>query len=190
QYVRLIERYAGTLNLTAITGGEDLADELVLEALRLLDLGEFSHGASVADLGSGNGSPVVPLAACCPGARFSAIESRQRRAAFIATVKAALDLENLDVLGYRVEQVAGRQPHAFDCAMSRAFARPPEMIQQALALLKPEGELRGFAGADTSELELAVAAWGLRDLRVIGYDHEAGRRHVWRARLPGAGLHL
>lgn len=182
-YVELIERYAPTLNLTGICGRQRLADELVLEALKLLELGEFPHGAAVADLGSGNGSPVVPLAACCPAVRFSAVEVRRRRAAFIATAKAVLDLENLEVHPYRAEELARRFPGAFDAVTARAFARPPQLLELALPLLKPGGEVRGFAGGDIAELELSIAERGLHGLRIIGYDHAAGRRHIWQALL-------
>lgn len=183
-YISLVEQYAGTLNLTGISGPVRLADELALEALRLLQFGTFAEDTRVADLGSGNGSPVVPLAICCPSVQFTAIEARQRRAAFLSTVKATLGLANLDVEACRAEEVARMYPHGFAAVTSRAFARPDAMFAMAGELLAPGGEVRGFASADVKAVERAVARANFRDFEAIGYKADSGQRHIWRASLP------
>jgi 16S rRNA (guanine(527)-N(7))-methyltransferase RsmG len=183
KYIALVEQYAGTLNLTGISGTKQLADELALEALKLLELGEILPGSRVADLGSGNGSPVIPLAICCPAVFFTAIEARQRRAAFLLTVKAALGLDNLGVESSRAEEVAGDLPHAFAIVTSRAFAKPEAMFAISGELLSAGGEVRGFAGADLRPVEQAIARSNFREFRAVGYQADSGGRHVWRARL-------
>jgi 16S rRNA (guanine527-N7)-methyltransferase len=181
RYVELVEQYSGTLNLTGVIGGRRLADELALEALQLLQFGAFSPGTRVADLGSGNGSPVVPLAVCCPQARFTAIESRQRRAAFLSTVKAALQLDSLTVEPRRVEDVIADAAGSFDAVTSRAFAQAAMMFHYAGQLLGRGGEVRGFSGVDIAGVERAAVKAGFQGFESTGYDAGLGQRHVWRA---------
>jgi 16S rRNA (guanine527-N7)-methyltransferase len=137
----------------------------------------------VAD-GSGNGSPVVPLAVCCPTVSFTAIEARRRRAAFIATVEAALGLRNLVLKACRVEEVILQQPASFNVVLSRAFARPPLMLGLARQMLTPTGEVRGFSGADVAEAAQAADMLGYREFTALRYESANGVRHVWRASMP------
>ena len=183
EYAGLVLQYSGTLNLTGILGPKRLADELAIEALQLLQFGPIGSGRLVADLGSGNGSPVVPLAICCPQARFTAIESRQRRAAFLTTVQVALQLGNLEVDARRVEDVISMARSSFDVVTSRAFAQPQAMFELASQLLAPGGEVRGFSGVDIAGVERAAVKSGLQGFESIAYDAGSGLRHIWRAHL-------
>jgi len=178
RYLELAWEYGAVLNLTAFKGPRELLEGLVVDALRLLDLGPIPRGASVADVGSGNGSPVVPLAVRCQQARFTAIEANRKRGAFLRTVAATLGLSNLKVAGTRVEQLfpAGR---CYDLVTSRAFAPPFEFLDAALKLARPGGEIRGFAGAERGRVTRACIAHGTGQARFREFSGVHGLNHVW-----------
>ena len=181
EYLELVAQYSATLNLTGFGGdAAQLAGELVGEAVRLLKLGEIVPATHAVDLGSGNGSPVVPLAVLCPAVDFTAVESRTRRAAFLRTVQARLGLANLEVHAGRVEQLAKEQPAGFDLATSRAFAPLDKLLPLARDLLAGGGQLRGYLGEDAASLEQQAAAHLFRRDFCQAYTLNGSVRHIYQ----------
>jgi 16S rRNA (guanine527-N7)-methyltransferase len=181
RYLALVDEYRRVLNLTAFGGKAGLADELVMESARLLDLLPQRDGLRCVDLGSGVGSPVVPLALLRPGLSFMAIEARERRAAFLRQVNASLKPGNLEVRCQRAEQLIAEAPGAFDVVCARAFAKPAVLFEFADRLLGPQGLLLSFYGPQIGEVEAAAAAAGLRLDIVLPYEHGGLLRHAYRA---------
>ena len=181
-YLEQVQQYSRVVNLTGLKGVVGLSEGLVLESLRLLDLGPISGELHVCDLGSGNGSPVIPLALCAPEGRFTAVESRSRRSAFLRQLKAMLRLDNLEVLELRAEELIAERSGCYDLVVGRAFARPQQFLATGLRLLCPGGELRGFCGADIEEVERAATELGLATVRSIAYDSGEMLRHVYSVR--------
>lgn len=182
-YVELVIEYSTVLNLTGFRREpEHLAAELVGEALRLHQLATISSGTRAADLGSGNGSPVVPLAVLNPQARFTAVESRARPAAFLRTAQAKLSLDNFAVAELRAEQLAMKEAGAFGLVTSRAFAPLDKLVPLAFRLLAPGGELRGYLGADANPLSSRARSAGFTVTACEQYKVVNSRRHVYRLR--------
>jgi 16S rRNA (guanine527-N7)-methyltransferase len=181
RYCDLVTQYDSTARLTGYDTTEQLVEELVVEGARLLELGAFANAMRVADLGSGNGSPVVPLAVLCPRARFTAIESNQRKAAFLGLVANSLGLANLTVVTATVQLHLRSLAQPYDCATSRAFAPPAKLFPLARKLLRPGGEVRGFFGAEIATVEQAAQACGFEMAQVLTYQTGEMQRHVYRA---------
>ena len=59
------------------------------------------------DIGSGNGSPAIPLAVVCHFVRCHLIESRTKRAVFLRHIKSTLGVSEVVVHGDRFEDCAG-----------------------------------------------------------------------------------
>ena len=181
EYLAMVEQYALVLNLTAFRGAE-LAVELGEESLRLLSLGSIGAGWNCADLGSGVGTPVVPLAIAAPHAQFAAVEAREKRATFLKHVAAKVHIDNLRVLETRTEHLLRDEPASFDLVTARAYAVPDVLCAHAAALLKPGGELRGYSGAEMGEVEAAATAHGFTVEQVIAYKLGESQRHIYRLR--------
>ena len=179
QYLAYVREYSAVLNLTGIKDLNRLADELVVEALNLLEIGGIPAGWEAADLGSGNGSPVVPLALLCSEAQFTAIEARERRAAFLERVKTGLGLDNLTVRHARAEDVLAQCPASFDLITSRAFAPPDALLPLAAQLTAPGGEVRGFTGLDIEPLRTAAREAGLAEAKLLAYPVRDEIRHAY-----------
>lgn len=178
-YLRYVLQYREVQNLTGAQRPRQIADMLVVESLKLLELADIAADWRVADLGSGNGSPVVPLALLCTETHFTAVESRQRRAAFLETVRAGLGLGNLEVYGGLSEDLISERPGGFDMVTSRAYAPPEKMLRHAGQLACAGGQVRGFTGNDMERVRAGAAACGLEVAKELSYGMHDEKRHVY-----------
>jgi 16S rRNA (guanine(527)-N(7))-methyltransferase RsmG len=101
RYLALLEKWNRRVNLTASTVWREI-EPLFAEAIWAsgwYPKSEVSH----LDIGSGSGFPAIPMKILRPGMRLKLLESRTRRAAFLETVAAELQLSGLEVVCGRVE---------------------------------------------------------------------------------------
>jgi 16S rRNA (guanine527-N7)-methyltransferase len=173
RYCRLVE--AAPLSVTALHGIEAIERELVADALSARDLIGPAWPVAVVDVGSGNGSPGIPLAIAYGGS-VTLLEAASRKAAFLEQVVAALEI-TAPVVAQRSElfgRGAGRD--AFDLALARALAPPPVALELCLPLVRPGGRLILWTGAlEVERLEPVAASLAARLGRV---QHSGGRRLI------------
>jgi 16S rRNA (guanine527-N7)-methyltransferase len=122
-----------TPGLTAL---EDLAEArrvLLDDALAGLELVRSFEGPIV-DVGSGGGTPGIPLAASLPEREVTLLEAERRKAAFLERWTA--ELPNLRVVWGRAEE----QPsETFGVAVAKALAQPPVAAEWCLPLVAEGG---------------------------------------------------
>ena len=133
RYLGEIRRWNRVHNLTAITSPEAMIRRHVIESLALRPL---LAGTRVADVGSGAGVPGIPLAIAEPDRRFTLIESRGKRAAFLRHVQGVLGLVNVDVQHRRVESM--NDAGTFDTILARALAPPAQLLRLTAHLFAPD----------------------------------------------------
>jgi 16S rRNA (guanine527-N7)-methyltransferase len=117
--------------------------------------------ASVADIGSGAGLPGLVLALRRPDLRLTLVEPLQRRSDFLSEAVASLELDNVEVLRARAEELQGTR--WFDVVVSRAVAPLPKLLGWCLPLVAPGGQVLAIKGASAAA-ELAGARTALRRL--------------------------
>jgi 16S rRNA (guanine527-N7)-methyltransferase len=103
RYCDELTRWNRTINLTALSGA-DMVRRLVVEPV-WIGLQLHPHGIA-ADVGSGNGSPAIPLHVTCSFRKAHLIESRARRAAFLRHLTTTLPLSDVSVHRNRFETLA------------------------------------------------------------------------------------
>ncbi len=110
----------------------------------------------VVDVGSGGGSPGLPLAVARPDLRFDLLEANAKKCAFLREV--AAEIPNVEVVQARAEDHAlGEGRDAYGTALARALALPPVAVEWCLPLVAPGGRLVLFAG-EIDEAATARAA--------------------------------
>jgi len=101
-YIEELERWNRRMNLTSLSG-RVLARRLVAEPCWIGQ--QLQMSGTVLDLGSGNGSPGIPLYLGCKLERANLVEARLKRAAFLRHVASRLRDENIVVLRSRLEDM-------------------------------------------------------------------------------------
>jgi 16S rRNA (guanine527-N7)-methyltransferase len=75
------------------------------------------------DIGSGAGFPGIPVKIAFPHVHMTLVEPLQKRCRFLNEVKTQLNLENLDILNVRAEDLAKEKRECFDVVSARAVAK-------------------------------------------------------------------
>jgi 16S rRNA (guanine527-N7)-methyltransferase len=105
-------------------------------------------GELVADVGSGAGLPGIPMAIAAPETDFVLIEPMDRRASWLQEVVDELDLQNVEVVRARAEEVEGGQ---FEAVTARAVAALDKLLRLCVPLLKPAGRVIALKGSKAPE---------------------------------------
>ncbi|MBY0505283.1 MAG: 16S rRNA (guanine(527)-N(7))-methyltransferase RsmG [Bryobacteraceae bacterium] len=116
-----------TMNLTRILGEREAAIKHVVDSVMPWQL--FKNAKRVADAGTGAGFPGIPLAVVLPETQFFLLESVGKKARFVQSAVAALELPNVAVLPLRAEEWLQKQ--RVDLITLRAVAP----IEKAIPLL-------------------------------------------------------
>jgi 16S rRNA (guanine(527)-N(7))-methyltransferase RsmG len=109
-YYRLLSRWNRTINLTALSLDplcDDTVDRLLIEPLAVAFHVPDSPGEWF-DLGSGGGSPAIPLKIVRPLLGLTMVEARERKAAFLREVLRDLALSDSVVVNQRFETLVDR----------------------------------------------------------------------------------
>jgi len=93
----------------------------------------------MADLGSGAGLPGIPIKIVRPELRVTLIESRERRASFLAAVIRELELQGCRVVADRAEVAA--DVAVYDAVVMRCAGDLEELVPVAARLTKPGGSV-------------------------------------------------
>lgn len=117
-YLRCLDSWAARINLTGALPGADRVDLLVAGVVRLAP---HLEPGRVLDIGSGNGSPGLVLAALRPELTVVLLEPRQRRWAFLRDAARAMGRGDIEILRLRHDQYQG--PPAANL-VARAVALP------------------------------------------------------------------
>jgi 16S rRNA (guanine527-N7)-methyltransferase len=165
RYYELLLEWNERAGLTTVTDPTEVAQRHFGESLALLVVlrraGLLLEAARVIDLGSGAGLPGLPMAIVDASLQVTLLETHGRRAEFLRTAVAALDLPQVAVVQARAED-AGRDPalrEAFDVAVARALAPLAVLVELALPLVKAGGVLATPKGARAlDELPSGAAA--------------------------------
>lgn len=101
-FAKLLQQWGKVHNLSGRLTIEDIKENILdsIEPLRFID--DFE---SFADIGTGAGYPGLILAMANSKKKCYLIEPRLKRVAFLNFVKNSLKLENIEVIGKRVEEV-------------------------------------------------------------------------------------
>jgi 16S rRNA (guanine(527)-N(7))-methyltransferase RsmG len=101
-YAREIEHWNKAVNLTALSGSA-LIRRLIVDPIWVGQ--HLQMGGVVCDVGSGNGSPGIPLSITRRFSSANLVEPRMKRAAFLRHVVATLKLTNVAVHRCRIEEM-------------------------------------------------------------------------------------
>jgi 16S rRNA (guanine527-N7)-methyltransferase len=156
-YFSLLAHWNNRINLTSLPlepPTPQAVDRLFIEPL-LAALLVDSNISVWFDLGSGGGSPAIPLQLAHPASRLIMVESRDRKAAFLREAIRALSLTGAEVEVSRIEEVAaaGHNAGVADLVTVRAVRMGASLFSHVQKLLRFGGQAVLF-GAKIGEIDL------------------------------------
>jgi 16S rRNA (guanine527-N7)-methyltransferase len=163
---RWFERLLRTPGLTSVRDPVEARRVHVEDALAAADL---LGAGPVVDVGSGGGSPGIPLAAARPDLEFHLLESTRKKCSFLREV--AADFPNVEVVCARAEEhAAGAGRDFYGTAVARALAPPSVAAEWCLPLVAVGGTAILFVGptADADAVARAAAKLGSEEPRAFG----------------------
>ncbi|HLN76139.1 MAG TPA: 16S rRNA (guanine(527)-N(7))-methyltransferase RsmG [Nocardioidaceae bacterium] len=111
----------------------------------------------VCDIGSGAGLPGIVLAIARPDLRVTLVEPLLRRTSFLDEAVAELELDNVEVVRARAEELHGKRE--FSVVTSRAVAPLERLLGWSMPLVRQGGALVAMKGSSVhAEIEGAQAA--------------------------------
>ena len=146
-YYRLLATWNQKINLTSIADPDEAVDRLLLEPLLAARYVPAS-ATRLMDVGSGGGSPAIPLKLALPHLHLTMVEAKVRKSAFLREASRQLGLAATDVETTRVEELLARpQLHeTFDLVSMRAVRIEMRMLNTIQAFLSPGGHVLLFRG--------------------------------------------
>ncbi|MGZ4335535.1 MAG: RsmG family class I SAM-dependent methyltransferase [Gaiellaceae bacterium] len=137
-----------TPGLTSLRSEEEARSVLLDDALRAVELVRSLDGP-VVDVGSGGGSPGIPLAVALPEREVTLLEAERRKCDFLDRWAPA----NARVVWGRAEE---HELEAYGVAVAKALAQPPVAAEWCLPLVRRGGAAVLWLG-ETADLERVAA---------------------------------
>ena len=137
---RWIAQLVTTPGLTAIEDPDEAWHEHVERSLEAVDVVSRFDG-SIVDVGSGGGSPGIPLAVAFPEREVTLLEAQERKAQALARL--AAEFPNVSVVRGRAEE---HETDRYGVAVARALAPPPVAAEWCLPLVAPGGAVVLYVG--------------------------------------------
>jgi 16S rRNA (guanine527-N7)-methyltransferase len=165
-YYNLLEFWNEKINLTAFSlkdAPDDAIDRLLIEPLVAAKHMTGAHHAHshmaagehpvVLDIGSGGGSPALPLKLAIPGMKLRMVESKTRKSAFLREAVRVLSMTDADVETARAEELLTRPElhESQDFVTVRAVRLELKLLVKLQAFLKTGGRILMFRSGTGSD---------------------------------------
>lgn len=160
-YFALLTKWNLKINLTAFSLEHD-ADDHAIDRLLIEPVVAAKHlqpsAVQAIDIGSGGGSPAIPMTIAVPRLQMRLVEAKTRKAVFLREAIRALDLGRAQVESARYEELLTRPDlhEAHDLLTIRAVRIEPRTLMTLQAFLKPGGQLWLFRGSGGDDVLAAL----------------------------------
>lgn len=167
RYYALLARWNEKINLTSFRLEPGVQDEAI-DRLLIEPLVASAHIApetsTILDIGSGGGSPAIPLKLAVPRLQLRMVEAKIRKAVFLREALRELGLDSAIVETFRFEELLARPElhEGLDLVTIRAVRVEPRMLLSLQAFLRPGGQMflfRGPGGLDLAESLTPPLSW-------------------------------
>ena len=176
KFLEIFKQKNSQINLSAIRDDNWIIEKHFVDSVMInifLDFLEIEN-PKVADLWTGWGFPLIPLAIVNPEVNFVWIDSVGKKLKAIDEFVEELELKNVKTLNWRAEEIGQNLDYRenFDFVVSRATAYLPTLLEYAIPLLKVGWIFCAYKLEDKEELKSAKKALtrlGTKILKVKNY---------------------
>ena len=161
-YASELRKWNSKVNLTAITKDAEVAVKHFVDSLSLAPY--LKAEDRLLDIGSGAGLPTIPLKIIRPDISMTSVDAVAKKIHFQRHIIRLLNLQHIEVIHARIENLHATHAHAFNIITSRAFTRLDRFVELAAPLLADDGMLIAMKGrqaeGEIAESDDAVSKHG------------------------------
>lgn len=185
------EKYASFLivenekyNLTSIKDINEIYVKHFYDSLKLIDVLNLNVASNFLDIGSGAGFPGIPVKILFPHLKLTIIEPTLKRCNFLTQLCELLELDNVEIINDRAENIKEEHRECFDVVTARAVANLSILLELTVPYVKINGSFLGLKGSsyieEMEEAKNAIKTLNCKVVNVYNYDlpEELGKRVI------------
>ena len=150
EYMKIFLEENSKVNLISKNDEKYLWEKHVFDSLAIENFFEkfdTSKIKTILDIGTGGGFPSIPIAITYPHLKVTALDSIAKKIRAVQTIKDKLNIENLEPICTRVENLDAK----FDMITSRAVSSLRNICEYALPKLKKGGYFVAYKSRKTPQ---------------------------------------
>ena len=190
-YEMLVEKNK-VMNLTGITEWDEVLEKHFLDSISLIRAIDLNQELRVIDMGTGAGFPGIPLKIAFPNLKVTLADSLNKRVIFLQEVIDALELEGIEAIHGRAEDLARDKNYReqYDLSVSRAVANLSTLSEYCLPFVKIGGQFISYKSGEIEEevtsSKSAVFLLGGKVKDIVKFElGESGRSFIIIDKLKG-----
>ena len=149
EYMNSLLEWNEKINLTAITEPKEVILKHFIDSITIQKYIQKEN--SVVDVGTGAGFPGIPLNIVNNEAKYTLVDSLNKRIKFLDEIIDKLNLKNIETVHSRAEDFAKENRETYDVATSRAVAALNVLLEYLLPLVKFGGLCICMKGSNVQE---------------------------------------
>lgn len=157
-YADYLLEYNKHTNLTAIRTKEEVYLKHFLDSLTITKVVDLTKEETLLDIGSGAGFPGMVLKLFFPNLKITLIDSNNKKTKFLESLKLKLNVDNLEVINDRIENVTKSRLNSYDIVTARAVTNMPVLTELAMPLVKKDKYFIAMKGSNEEEIVLGKYA--------------------------------
>ena len=180
-YCNFLLEYNTHTNLTAIKNREEVYLKHFYDSLTLVKSIDLTSIENLLDIGTGAGFPGMVLKIFFPNLQIYLVDSNNKKTKFLNEMKNKLNVDKVEVINNRIENITSRFINSIDVVTARAVTNLPVLVELALPLVKVNKyfiAMKGNAQEELENSEYAITYLGgkIEDIKEFDLPHDAGKR--------------
>ena len=159
----------------SLTGIKNPKEAVIKHTIDSLSVSSAIEGEKIVDIGSGGGTPGVPLAIANPDKKFYLVDSVLKKIKFLDEAVKVLELNNIETICDRGENVDNLSA---DTVVSRAFGSLNYLIESSKNMVSKKGLFLAMKGKiNQEEINDLVTDFSVLQIQEIEVPYLEATRH-------------
>lgn len=159
----------------SLTGIKNPKGAVIKHTIDSLSVSSAIEGEKIVDIGSGGGTPGIPLAIANPAKKFYLVDSVLKKIKFLDETVKVLELDNIETICDRGENI---NKLSADTVVSRAFGSLNYLIESSKNMVSKKGLFLAMKGKiNQEEINDLVMGFSVLQIQEIEVPYLEATRH-------------
>ena len=159
----------------SLTGIKNTKEAVIKHTIDSLSVSSSIEGKKIVDIGSGGGTPGIPLAIANPDKKFYLIDSVLKKVKFLDETVKTLELDNIETICDRGENI---EKLSADTVVSRAFGSLNYLIESSKNMVSKTGLFLAMKGKiNQEEINELIKGFSVLQIQEIEVPYLEATRH-------------